>query len=292
MSGDQIPPLQFVWNGDALIPRHPKIADKHLCIGESYCFIEHRESSEASRGHYFATLHDLWMNLPESLAEKHATVEHFRKWCLIKAGYHDQQSFVCSSKAEAVRLAAFLKPIDDFSVVSVNGCAVIRLVAKSQSKRAMGATAFAESKQKVLEIASELVGVTVEQATGAQHGQRSTPTETPTMDREPETPQARSGQESPARGNAEPSDTRPAPVEPQATQGPQEAQGTTDALAWAVAVHQRIDAWRGSPDALKTQWVGEWMADERWSELKANHEGTALALRDAVKAKMEALRAA
>lgn len=249
---DQIPPLQFAWDGECLRPKHPKIADKHLCIGESYCFIEHRESSEASRGHYFATLHDLWMNLPESLAEEHATVEHFRKWCLIKAGYHDQQSFVCSSKAEAVRLAAFLKPIDDFSVVSVNECAVIRLVAKSQSKRAMGAKDFGESKQKVLEIASELVGVTVDQATAAQE---------------------------PASGGYE----RSIPTQPQET---------TDALSWAVSVNVQIDAWRGSPDALKTQWVGEWMEDPRWAELKAKHEGTAVALRGAVKDKMEALRAA
>ena len=67
--------------------------------------------------------------------------------------------FVASSKAEATRLAAFLRPIDDYAVVSVDHCVVTVWTAQSQSMKAMGKEAFQESKTKVLDYVGSLLGI-------------------------------------------------------------------------------------------------------------------------------------
>lgn len=154
-----IPPINYQWDGEVLRPLHPKIADKHLVIGERYSLVEHQERSQNSHNHYFAVIKEGWQNLPEWLAERFPTDEHLRKYALIKAGYHDSHSITCASKAEAVRVAAFVRPTDEFSVVTVTEATVTRYTAQSQSMKAMGKQKFQESKSAVLEIISAMVGV-------------------------------------------------------------------------------------------------------------------------------------
>tara|TARA_R110000823_G_scaffold39872_1_gene106233 strand:- start:159 stop:671 length:513 start_codon:yes stop_codon:yes gene_type:complete len=154
-----MPPINYTWDGEALRPLHPKLADKHLVIGERYTLVEHQARSQSSHNHYFAALNEGWQNLPEHLAERFATAEHLRAFALIKAGYHDSHSITCASKAEALRVAAFVRPTDEFSIVTVNEATVTRYVAQSQSMRAMGKQKFQESKSAVLEIVSAMVGV-------------------------------------------------------------------------------------------------------------------------------------
>jgi hypothetical protein len=98
------------------------------------------------------------VNLPEQLADRFATSEHLRKWALIKAGYRDERTIVCASKSEAQRIAAFFKPMDDFAVVVSREATVISWTAKSQSVKAMGNKVFQESKTKVLDVLSEMIG--------------------------------------------------------------------------------------------------------------------------------------
>lgn len=125
------------------------------------------DRSPESHRHYFAAINEAWANLPEDLAQEYPTPEHLRKKALIRAGYADEQSIVCSSTAEALRFAAFLRPIDDYSVVTVSRNVVTRYAAKSQSQRAMGKAAFQESKEKVLEIVAGMIGVERDQLTKA-----------------------------------------------------------------------------------------------------------------------------
>lgn len=155
-------PLVFVWQGDSFTPATPyqaKQCDERYVIGQRYQLVEHHDRSAASHNHYFAALAEAWGNLPEQLEPQFPTVEHLRKRALILTGYRDESSFVCASKAEAVRLAAFLRPIDDFAVISVHEAAVVRWIAKSQSVKAMGKAEFNQSKQKVLAWVWELIGV-------------------------------------------------------------------------------------------------------------------------------------
>lgn len=157
-------PLAFEWTGDAFKPlsRFANACDERFVVGLAYSLEEVSQPSTASRGHFFACLSEAWKNLPEDVAERFPTVEHLRKFALVKSGYADERSIVCASKAEALRLAAFIKPMDDFAVVLVSEVVVKVFTAKSQSARAMGKVEFQESKQKVLDYVSSLIGVHVD----------------------------------------------------------------------------------------------------------------------------------
>lgn len=137
----------------------PKRADAEFVIGQTYNLVEHHDRSAASHDQFFAALNEAFLNLPEEISARFPTCEHLRKWSLIECGYADSQTFVASSAAEARRLAAFIKPIDEFSIVTITGATVTRWTAKSQSYRAMGKKEFQASKTAVLEYVSSLIGV-------------------------------------------------------------------------------------------------------------------------------------
>jgi hypothetical protein len=158
------PPILTTYDGEAFVPKNARLADRYFVVGEEYPLVVHEARSLNSHNHYFATLTELWRNLPEDDADQFPTMEHLRKWCLIKAGYADERSIVCASKAEAQRVAAFVKPMDEFAVVVCRDAVVKVFTAQSQSMKAMGAKAFQASKEAVLGIASEMVGVAPEQA--------------------------------------------------------------------------------------------------------------------------------
>ncbi|UHC16034.1 hypothetical protein LRS73_26745 [Methylobacterium currus] len=154
-------PVEFIWTGDAMQPlgRFRGLCDRQFVIGERYILVEQEERSSKSHAHYFACVRDGWSNLPEHLANRFPTPDHLRKWALIRAGFRDEQTFVASSKAEAIRVAAFLRPVDDTAVVRVKDSVVLRWTAKSQSKRAMGHEDFQRSKDAVLAVIDDLIGI-------------------------------------------------------------------------------------------------------------------------------------
>lgn len=134
-------------------------ADKDFVVGETYKLVEHHDRSDASHNHYFASIKNGWDNLPDELLEIYPTTEHLRKKALIAKGYRDERSIVAASAAEAQRVAAFVKPMDDFAVVVFRDAVVRVFTAKSQSKKAMGAKDFQASKNDVLDFVDDLLGV-------------------------------------------------------------------------------------------------------------------------------------
>ena len=152
------PPMYFTYDGEAMIPKVGRLADRHYVVGETYCLIPHEDRSIASHRHYFASINEAHQNLPEELAERLPTPEALRKYALVRAGYRDERSIACASKAEAQRVAAFIKPMDEFAIVTVEEATVTVYTPKSQSMRAMGKKVFAESKDAVLRIISEMIG--------------------------------------------------------------------------------------------------------------------------------------
>lgn len=155
------PPVSCVWDGDAFVPlpRFARLCDKHFAVGESYPLIVHEERSQASHSHYFAALNEAWKNLREDVADRFPTSEHLRKWALVKAGFADERSIVCASKAEAQRVAAFISPMDDYAVIVVREATIKVFTAKSQSMRAMGKADFQASKEAVLDVISGMIGI-------------------------------------------------------------------------------------------------------------------------------------
>lgn len=120
---------------------------------------EHR--SKVSHDHFFASVAEAYKNLPEDIAADFASEDHLRKWALIKAGFRDERSIVASSRAEALRLAAFVRPFDEFAVVVVREAVVTVYQAKSQSLRAMGKAEFQRSKDAVFDVLAKLIGTDV-----------------------------------------------------------------------------------------------------------------------------------
>lgn len=156
-------PQPFRWSGDAMLPLRPRAADREYVVGQAYQLAPVEDRSAASHRQYFAAINEAFANLPEDLADRFPTAEHLRKYALVRTGYRDERSIVAASKAEARRIAAFIKPMDEFCVVSVHDCAVIVWTAKSQSARAMGRKEFEASKAAVLDFLAETIGVRVRQ---------------------------------------------------------------------------------------------------------------------------------
>lgn len=159
-----IAPMEFMWDAGAevMVPRRKAMASRVYVDQEWYRLAPHEERSTNSHNFFFAALHEAYQNLPEAVSDRFVNSDHFRKDCLIEAGFYDERSFVCTSKAEAARLAAFLKPINEYARIVVHGVVVIERTAKSQSYKAMGREEFGRSKTAVLEIAAALIGATVE----------------------------------------------------------------------------------------------------------------------------------
>ena len=141
-------------------PLRPALADRHFVVDEDYLLVEHHERSQATHNHEFASITDLWKSLPERFSHEPwaQSAEHLRKFALIRTGFCNTQTYACGSRAEAERWAQNLRPLDEYSIVTVEGTTVHRFTAQSQSRRAMGAKRFQESKTAILEYLEDLIG--------------------------------------------------------------------------------------------------------------------------------------
>lgn len=136
-------------------------ADKQYVVGEVYSMAEAHDRSQASHNQEFAAIAEMWKSLPEQYAHEPwaQTAEHLRKYALIRTRWCDTQTYACGSHAEALRWAANLRPLDEYSVVTVEGSLVYRFIAQSQSRRAMGKERFQRSKTDILEFIEDMIGV-------------------------------------------------------------------------------------------------------------------------------------
>ena len=155
------PPFVLMrWTGHHFepLPRDRSACLAQYEVGRVYRMTEHQDRSTKSHDHYFASLAEAWENLPERIVARVPTPEHLRKFCLIRTGFADSRTLVASSKAEALRLAAFLRPMDEFAIVTVEGATVTVWTARSQSMKAMERAVFQDSKTKVLDYVASLIG--------------------------------------------------------------------------------------------------------------------------------------
>lgn len=158
-------PIACVWTGETFrpLPGHFRRAAEQYGEGEVVTLAPVEDRSAASHRHYFAAINEAFQNLPEVMTERFASPEHLRKYALVRAGYRDERTIVASSKAEAKRLEAFIKPMDEYAFVVRSEATVTVYTAKSQNMRAMGKAEFQASKDKVLTVLASLIGVDVTQ---------------------------------------------------------------------------------------------------------------------------------
>ncbi len=179
MLDEAIKPAVFQWTGEAMqpLPRFQPLADRQYVVGEHYTLIPSGRTRK-THNHFFACVQTGFDNLPEDLAEKIPTEEHLRKWALIRAGYRNERAFVAASDVEARALALFMRPMDDYSIVHVDGRVVTVYTAKSQKELMMNRKEFQASKKAVLEIISGLIGTDV--ATLSKEGREHAESESKT----------------------------------------------------------------------------------------------------------------
>lgn len=160
MSDDR--PILFQWSEDEVFVPVGKFwlskAREQYAIGEKIALVQHFERSSASHAFFFARLSEIWATLPDHLAAQFPTVEHLRKHALIACGYADKESLVCSSKAEARRVAAFISRGDDYAIVKVEDAVVVKWTAQSMAYRSMNKAKWQEVSGKVLDWCAALVG--------------------------------------------------------------------------------------------------------------------------------------
>lgn len=129
--------------------------------GKYYDLEEARERSIQSHNLYFKAVGITWLNLPERDRDLYATDDHWREFCLIKAGFRKERVAVMPSPeaAQACALGADWSATirKNFVVTYVEGNIVHILVARTQKMikndpDGMDKKDFEASKQAVLEI--------------------------------------------------------------------------------------------------------------------------------------------
>lgn len=147
----ELPPIPCTWDGEAFQPARGwrRTCDQNLTVGQSY-IVQPEEPRNMSRHRaYFAGINDSWQSLPDHLVSEYPSPEHLRHRALIANGYATQRDYAAASRAEALRLAAFLPAIDTYAVITIQGAVVRMWHAESQSVRAMGADRFKASCEAV-----------------------------------------------------------------------------------------------------------------------------------------------
>lgn len=117
--------------------------------------------SRASHDHYFAALHEGFLNLPEKFAARFPSEDHLRYWLLIKTGWCHETEVETVSEKEALNLMKSWRRRDPYAVMQRFEKKVIIRWAKSQDHRSMGKKDFQKSKNDVLELLSQIIGVQV-----------------------------------------------------------------------------------------------------------------------------------
>ncbi len=145
------------------LPRFAERARKQYEVGQKYRMVEEHERSTNTHNHFFSCLQEAWTQLPEEYAQRFPSVEALRKWSLVRAGFATERSIVADSPEQATQIGAFVRPSDPYAVITVKGNVVTVYTAMSQSRKAMPAKEFNSSNQAVLDIVSQMIGVSTDE---------------------------------------------------------------------------------------------------------------------------------
>lgn len=155
-------PLYFRWNGDGMIPigRYIREANERFVVGERYQMEVIEQRSQAFHAFYFARVAELWQTLPERFDGRFKSPDHLRAYALVHTGHCEENVVTVESKEVAERVGAFALALDDLCVIDIKGTVVRVFKAHSQKKSAMGAKAFKQSAEDVIDfIENEMIGL-------------------------------------------------------------------------------------------------------------------------------------
>jgi hypothetical protein len=155
----------FRYEGDGEMRALRQVAaDRTYVCGRTYWLVEARtqEYSSKSWRHLWAVLSKAFDSLPEG-SDLWPDVDAFRKHLLLVAGFYNEVDIEVGDTATAGRIATSLRRIDGLSHVQVFNGHILQRTAKSMKD--MGKEEFERAKSAIIEIAAELIGVTVDELT-------------------------------------------------------------------------------------------------------------------------------
>lgn len=155
-------PVAFIWDGNVMIPlpRFKRLCDEQFAISEEYPLMILEERTQASHNHYFAAVHEAYLNLAEDYAQEFDSEDDMRKWCLCKEGYCTKEQYVLNTAGDAMQMRDALKKQEGYRIVRVNGNVVTVWYPLSQSRPAMKKQMFEDSKAAVLARAASMARTT------------------------------------------------------------------------------------------------------------------------------------
>jgi hypothetical protein len=150
------------WDGEVFRPKPAFMAylNREYVVGEVYPMAPEEERDMVSHGHYFAALHQGFLNLSEENAKRFPTETHLRHWALVQCGYCAHTQYVMANNKEARKLAADIRDGSPYTVIRVRENVVERWDAESQSKAAMKKERFQKSKWDVLDLVAGMARTT------------------------------------------------------------------------------------------------------------------------------------
>lgn len=149
------------------VPRFAELFRRQYPEGDSadhqYPMVPVEPRNMKMHGHYFATLNQMYENLPDHVAKRFPSVEHLRAWALVQTGFCDERSIICDDQTMAQRLAAFIRTTLGLAVITIGKAdndpkkrVVHVFTPKSQSVALMSAEEFKASKDAVLDLVESL----------------------------------------------------------------------------------------------------------------------------------------
>jgi hypothetical protein len=156
-------PVVFVWTAEGTmvpLPRFHNLCAAQFSVDEEYALEIVQGRSRASHNHYFAALHEGWLNLAEEYKNDFRSEDHLRDWCLCKAGYCTHTRYVLNTAADARMMHDALKKENHCTIVGVTGNVCIVYHPESQARASMNKERFEESKRAVLDLVASMARTT------------------------------------------------------------------------------------------------------------------------------------
>lgn len=151
-------PVFLKWTGEVFQPEpsFKAYCAREYTVGEIYPMLPVEERSQASHSHYFAAVAEGFNNLSEENAKRFPDKEALRHWCLVQCGYCTETNYVLANSKEARKLAADIRRMSPYAVISIRDAVVVVWEAESQSRAAMKKEIFEKSKQDVLDMIASM----------------------------------------------------------------------------------------------------------------------------------------
>src|SRR5262245_31093180 len=109
-------PLLYAWPGDPMerLPYFRRMARAQFKGGAVDRLEQAEQRSADSHRQYVAAINEAWQNMHEDIRHRWTSPEELRKWALSYTGWRDVRTYVARTRAEAMRVAKYLKEGGDY----------------------------------------------------------------------------------------------------------------------------------------------------------------------------------